>query len=92
MDEESGFSWGDLASGTLDTIGKLLVMDSAREQSRLDNRLAETRLQAELFGIPYRPMNAQANGQSYMAGIQGNQWLTPVLLLAGAFLIYQAAK
>lgn len=91
-DENAGFDIGGLLDKSLDTVGKLLTMDAAREQTKLDSRLAETRLQAELYGLPYRPMNAQANAQSYQATMAKTTWLMPALLLVGAYLIFSAAK
>lgn len=95
MDETTGFDLGGLLDKSLDTVGKLLTLDAAREQTKLDGRLAETRLQAELYGLPYRPMNAQANAQSYTAAggfFARNNWAAPVLLIVGAFLVWRAAK
>ncbi len=92
MDDKAdiGFDWGAIADKGLDTIGKLLRMDAENERARLDRRLAETRLQAELWGIPSSPMNAQARAASYKAAPGGNNWIIPVLLIAGGVLLYKA--
>lgn len=93
--ESAGFDLGGAFDKGLDTIGKLLLMDSANEQARLDRRLAETRMQAELWGIPSRPMNPQARSQSYgtVSGFFAvNPWAMPALLLVGGYLLFKAVK
>lgn len=94
MGEESSIDWGATINSGLDTVGKIFGLTQAREQAKVDNRMAETRLQAELWGMPSRYGNPQAGAGSYGGAVVSGSasWVMPVLIIGGLLLAYQAVK
>ena len=87
----SGGFWGGITAK--DLVGTTLGAWSAIEGQKQSTRLAETELQARLWGIPTKYQNPQAGTASQLGGAVGQSNL---LMWAGlglvAWLLFKAAK
>lgn len=81
----SGGGGGDLISRALDAWVTV-------EKSRLDSRLAQTQLQAQLWGIPSQYQNPQAKAGSYTAAAMSNPLMIGVVLIVGGLLAWKLVK
>lgn len=71
-----------------DLIGGALDIYKAREQSKIDARLAESRLQADQYDQAWRMQQAQAQLDATRANAMPG-WLWPVLLVGGGVILYK---
>ena len=78
------FSFSDLVGGALDIY-------KAREQNKIDSRLAASRLQSDQYDQTWRMQQAQMAADAQRANAMPG-WLWPVLLIGGGIVLYKVVR